>query len=202
MAKDELDLFLTALENSTRREILKRLTLEESYALEISKWVGVSQQAINKQLDLLERARLISSAGLTPSSSGAPRKIYRPTNFSSIVIDYSRSFFEVKKYDLDYRYGIDVDEEESPDRVKGLVDELREVNQELDEIMMRRGELLARKDAVIMKINGRMAKEAGDNLLRAVISTFLETLDEDEVAEKLSMPPEVIRIVVQDFLKL
>ncbi len=200
MAKDDLDLFLSALENSTRREILKRLTLEESYALEISRWIGVSQQAINKQLEMLERARLISPAGLMPSSSGAPRKIYRPTNFSSIIIDYSRSFFEVKKYDLE-----GVPEEDGKDEnasVKELVEELRNVNRKLDEMMRERAGLLSKKDSIIMNINSKIAREASDNLLRAVVSNFLETLDEEEVAERLSVPPEVVRIVVSDFLKL
>ncbi|AKA49626.1 hypothetical protein IX51_11510 [uncultured archaeon] len=200
MVKDDLDLFLTALENSTRREILKRLTLEESYALEISKWIGVSQQAINKQLDLLEKSRLISSAGLMPSNSGAPRKIYRPTNFSSIIIDYSRSFFEVKKYELDF--DLEENRENESSTVKELIGELKDVNEKLDDIMKKRTELLSRKDSIIMNINSRIAREASDNLLRAIISTFLETLDEEETADRLSMPPEVVKIVVSDFLKL
>lgn len=200
MEKDDLDLFLTALENSTRREILKRLTLEDSYALEISRWIGVSQQAINKQLEMLERARLVNPVGMMPSSSGAPRKIYRPTNFSSIVIDYSKSFFEVKKYDIEVEN--EITNRGDNGSVKGLVDDLREVNNELDDLMNQRMLLLAKKDSIIMKINNRISRENGDNLLRSIVSSFLETLNEDLVAEKLSVPPEVVRIVVSDFLKL
>lgn len=200
MAKDDLDIFLTALENSTRREILKRLTLEESYALEISRWIGVSQQAINKQLEMLERANLISPAGIAPSSSGAPRKIYRPTNFTSIVMDYSRSFFEVKKYDLGFQ---DTEEEEEGEKsVRSLVEELKDVNDELDSMMNKRMRLLARKDSIVRRLNSRISREAGDSLLRSVISIFRETLDEDEVARRLSMPPDVVRIVISEFLKL
>lgn len=200
MTQDELDILLTALENSTRREILKRLTLEESYALEISRWIGVSQQAINKQLEMLERARLISSDGLRPSSSGAPRKIYKPTNFSSVVLDYSRSFFEIKKYDLNY----DPDGEDGicEGSVKELVDELRDVNEKIDDLMQKRVHLLAKKDSIVMKLNNKLSREASDNLLRAVISNYLETLNENLVAQRLSMPPEVVRIVISEFLKL
>lgn len=200
MASDDLSLFLTALENQTRREILKRLIQEESYALEISKWVGVSQQAINRQLELLEKAQLISSSGLTPSSGGAPRKIYRPTNFSTIVIDYSRSFFEIKRYELDY--GSEEKQDDSRKTVKELMEELQDVNGKLDRMMRERAKLLARKDSIAQKINSRVAMEASDNMLRSVISIFLETLDEDEVAEKLSVSPDVVRIVISDFLKL
>lgn len=200
MEKDDLDLFLTALENSTRREILKRLTLEESYALEISKWVGVSQQAINKQLDLLEKARLVDPVGIMPSSSGAPRKVYRPTNFSSIIIDYSRSFFEIKKYDHDF------DTSELPDNetknVKDLVNDLREVNERLDDLMSERMMLLAKKDSIVMSLNNRLSREGSDNLLRGIITLFLETLSEESVAQKLTVPIEVVKIVISDFLKL
>jgi len=48
---DDIDLFISAIENSTRREIIRMLTqLERSYALELSKSIGLSQQAILKQL--------------------------------------------------------------------------------------------------------------------------------------------------------
>lgn len=200
MEKDDLDLFLTALENSTRREILKRLTLEDSYALEISKWIGVSQQAINKQLDLLEKARLIDPVGIMPSSSGAPRKVYRPTNFSSIIIDYSRSFFEIKKYSHDF------DKSEIPDTasksVKELVEDLREVNNRLDDVMRERMMLLAEKDDIVMSLNNRFSMEGSDNLLRGIIISFLETLNEETVAQRISVPIEVVKIVISDFLKL
>jgi Predicted transcriptional regulators len=51
---EELWSILMALENSTRREMLKTLANYDSYGLELSRMIGVSQQAINKQLDILE----------------------------------------------------------------------------------------------------------------------------------------------------
>ena len=78
MTDSNLDEFVSAILNNTRREILKCLTLDESYALQISRLVGISQQAVIKQLDLLERANLIESVGTFPSELGASRKIYRP----------------------------------------------------------------------------------------------------------------------------
>ena len=81
-----------ALENNTRREMLKTLANDDSYALELSKLIGVSQQAINKQLDLLEKLGLISSAGMKISTIGPPRKVYKSSGFSTIIIDYSKNF--------------------------------------------------------------------------------------------------------------
>lgn len=59
MIGDGVDDFIAALENETRRQIIKRLLETESYALEISRIVGVSQQAIMKHFDILERANLV-----------------------------------------------------------------------------------------------------------------------------------------------
>ncbi|WP_175266638.1 ArsR family transcriptional regulator [Acidiplasma cupricumulans] len=53
--EDDLWTLLNILENNTRRELLKMLANYDSYALELSKAMGISQQAINKQLDILEK---------------------------------------------------------------------------------------------------------------------------------------------------
>lgn len=199
MIDDSVENFIAALENSTRRGILKRLIFDESYALEISRWIGVSQQAINKQLELLERAKLISSVGTVPSNSGAPRKVYRPTGFSTLVIDYSRSFFEVKRVNIDY------DEESNPQRLsdnKELFDELSKVNVSIDKLMKERTELVKKKDAVISILHQRIADLPYENLTKNLLIDYLETLDIRKVSEKSGIPAEIVADIVNRFIEL
>ena len=199
MIDDSVENFIAALENSTRREILKRLIFDESYALEISRWIGVSQQAINKQLEMLERAKLISSVGIIPSTSGAPRKVYRPTGFSTLVIDYSRSFFEVKRTDIDY------DEEtvrENHSDNRDLFIELSEVNSSIEELMKKRTELVKKKDAVISVLHQRIADVSGDNMTKNILIDYLETLDVKKVSQNTGIPEEIIAGIVNRFIEL
>jgi len=69
-----IDELLSAIENQTRREILKRLVEGRHYALQLAKDLRVSQQAIVKHLDVLEKSKIIKKAGMEKSEMGAPRK--------------------------------------------------------------------------------------------------------------------------------
>lgn len=199
MIDDSVENFIAALENSTRREILKRLIFDESYALEISRWIGVSQQAINKQLELLERANLISSVGTVPSTSGAPRKIYRPTGFSTLVIDYSRNFFEVKRINVDYGKE---HEEIEPSNNKELFIDLSRINKSIDELMDKRTDLLKKKDAVIAGLHQRISELHSDNLTKNLLIDYLETRDVKKVSRKSGIPVEIVAGIINRFIEM
>ena len=57
----DLDDLLSMVENPTRRRILEALVAEPRYPLQLSKELGVSQQAVMKNLTLLERHGLVMS---------------------------------------------------------------------------------------------------------------------------------------------
>jgi ArsR family transcriptional regulator len=196
MENDDLDDIISALLSSTRREILKMLTVDDSYALEMSRWLGVSQQAINKQLEMLERAKLISSAGFVPSSEGASRKIYRPSGFSTITIDYSRNFFEIKRMELDYseRQG-----EASERDNRDLLADLERINRNIDDLMAKRTELLNEKDEILESLHERVSQRATSPMERNILLSYLDSLSSEETAEKLGIPVEFVRSVVSRF---
>ncbi|MEM0139040.1 MAG: ArsR family transcriptional regulator [Ferroplasma sp.] len=189
---DELWNILMALENNTRREMLKTLANYESYGLELSKMIGVSQQAVNKQLDILEKLGFISTSGSIPSSMGAPRKIYRSTGFSTIIIDYSKNFINIKKTEIDY----------APQDIGGnsqeLIDSLKRVNDEISKIDRERNSLIARKDT----ITGRLKEMASEYspFYRKVINEYIDTLDMNKVADDTGIPAAVVKSIIEKFL--
>ncbi len=191
--EDELWEILMALENNTRREMLKTLANDDSYALELSKLIGVSQQAINKQLDLLEKLGLISSAGMKISTIGPPRKVYKSSGFSTIIIDYSKNFMNIKKMDINYdnEYSISGNNSE-------LLDELETTNRSIDEIDRKRSELIKTKDEIIEKLKNNLSKY--DEFYRKIITDYIETLDTGAVAVNTGLPEEIIRHIVSAFI--
>jgi predicted transcriptional regulator len=196
MENDDLDDIISALLNSTRREILKMLTIDDSYALEMSRWLGVSQQAINKQLEMLEKAKLISSAGFVPSSEGASRKIYRPSGFSTITIDYSRNFFEIKRMGLDYS---EREWETSKRDNQDLLDDLARINRNIDDLMAKRTELLNEKDEILESLHERVSQRANSPIERNILLSYLESMSTEETAVKLGIPVDFVRSVVSRF---
>lgn len=200
MIDEEILALISAIENNTRREILRGLILDQSYALQISRWIGVSQQAINKQLDLLEKANLILPAGFMPSASGAPRKIYKPTGFSTLVADYSRNYIEVKRFELPGS-----DQEEKRERLNispaELIKKLDSTNKLLDKIMEDRIKLVEKKDHLLGELHEFIYRIAPDDLTRNVLFEYCDSLDPEYVGRKFNIPVSIVMQIVENYLK-
>ncbi|WP_337860706.1 ArsR family transcriptional regulator [Ferroplasma sp.] len=189
---DDLWSILLALENNTRREMLKTLSNYDSYALELSRMVGVSQQAINKQLEILEKLGLISTDGSVPSIMGPPRKIYKSMGFSTIIIDYSKNFMSIKKMDFNYAK-TDVEGTNSD-----LINEIKNLNRDIEEIDRTRNLMSAKKDAIIGKLKERAA--GYDNFYRKIINEYLETMDVSIVGRNTGIPNEMVVKIIEKFM--
>ncbi len=190
---NDIDTLLSIMENSTRRAILKKLLMEESYGLEISKSLGISQQAINKQLEILEHANLILSMGVTPSSIGPPRKVYRPTGFSTLVIDYTPTFIQVSKFDLTERNEPSIQNEVTIERIK-------EINEKMDALMKERQSLVEEKNNIIQLLRKNVVERVKEGFIRQILIEYLETLNEEEVSRTTGIPVEIVGKIVDDFL--
>ncbi|HLH86310.1 MAG TPA: helix-turn-helix domain-containing protein [Thermoplasmataceae archaeon] len=198
MFDQETDALIDALLNSTRREILRRLLLDQSYAFQISKILGLSQQAINKQLELLERANLISMTGFVPSSSGAPRKIYRPTNFSTLIVDYSPNFIDVRRY----RIPIETQRVESRmDEPARLIADLRMVNSRLDAIMEERTQLINEKDRILGSLHRMINEMEADDFTKSVLLEYVDTLDAGSVSKRFGISQEIVQRMIEIYLR-
>jgi predicted transcriptional regulator len=198
MTDEDIDTLISAFMNGTRREILRRLILDQSYALEISKWVGVSQQAIYKQLDLLEKANLVSSVGTFPSTEGASRKLYRPTNFSILITDYSRNFIDVRKYDLPFDDG---ENKAATDRPTAeLLKSLSDLNSKLDDLMKKRITLLKEKDDVVGALHSHIGGLTAANIVKSILWEYVDTGDPTAVAKKFDVTASYVMSVVESYL--
>ncbi len=191
---DDIDTLLSILENSTRRSILRQLLIEDSYGLELSKSLGISQQAINKQLEILEKANMILSMGTVPSSFGPPRKVYRPTGFLSVVIDYTPSFIQVAKYTL----------EAPKERESGLDNSLkriRSINSDMEKLILKRQELLEEKNQIVQNMRNKINSEVKQQFARRILLDYIDSMDEARVAEELDVPIEIVQGIIDTFFE-
>lgn len=96
---DHLDATFAALADPTRRAILARLTLGETTVMELAKPFAMSQPAISKHLQVLERAGLISRGR---SAQRRPCRI-EPGAFAEATgwLDGYRQFWENRFQHLD-----------------------------------------------------------------------------------------------------
>jgi len=93
LKEKELDSVLQVIENPVRRMIIKRLSEEPCYALQLSKELGLGQPLVAKHLSVMERAGLVNSA-TERSPSGPARKKYSLAKSISITMDVAPHLFK------------------------------------------------------------------------------------------------------------
>lgn len=94
----DLDQILSVIENPTRRMILRKLSTDTNYPLQLSRELNISQQAIMKHLKVLEKAGFVTSFEERSDKGGPPRKIYEPKRKFSIRIDIGPNTYDEKVY--------------------------------------------------------------------------------------------------------
>jgi len=93
MKQRELDSVLQVIENPVRRRIIKRLSQEASYALQLSKELGLGQPLVAKHLAIMEEAKLVTSV-MEHSDSGPNRRRYSLAKSISITMDVAPHLFK------------------------------------------------------------------------------------------------------------
>ncbi len=92
MSSDEVDSILTILENPVRRKIIKRLSEEPSYPLQLAKELSLTQQLVAKHLALMEEAGVVKSSW-RESPQGPRQRVYLLDKTVSITLDLAPHLF-------------------------------------------------------------------------------------------------------------
>ena len=164
----DIDMILNMVSNPTRRRILETLTKGPSYPLQLSREIGVSQQAIMKNLDLLERNGMVISHQVS-STMGPSRAVYEPTTEFTVVIDMRKCMFSagVKEESTE--------EEEIPET--GTLEELRSqiarMDEEIEELERRRSSLINRRQNMISFAMSMLDGDGFTNLHRDLMYRML-----------------------------
>lgn len=141
----DIDTILSMVSNPTRRRILEALVREPCYPLQLSKQIGVSQQAIMKNLDLLEKNGMVISHQAT-SNIGPTRAMYTPTTEFTIVIDMRNKMFATNMIEEEE---YTQEEELETETVESVRDQLREIDQHIDALEKERLALIRKREQLI-----------------------------------------------------
>lgn len=139
---DDLDTLLSLVENPTRRRILESIVKEPSYPLRLSKELGVSQQAVMKNLALMENNGLVVSYKES-STMGPDRTLYVPNTEFTLVVEMHRSMFSAKVIGPGEDWGDvpDMSSEEASRRIQEIDERLEEIDRERAALVSERNGL-------------------------------------------------------------
>jgi predicted transcriptional regulator len=98
--KPELNSLFLQLGNPVRRKIIKRLSQQPSYPLELSKEMGLGQQLIASHLIEMEKNGIVGSS-IKTSPRGPNRRVYMLKKNLSIKVDFGPHLYNEKSVSLD-----------------------------------------------------------------------------------------------------
>jgi predicted transcriptional regulator len=169
----DLDSILLAIENPVRRKIIRRLSKQPSYQLQISKELGFSQQLVAKHLDAMEGTGLVSSL-MEDSPHGPRRREYLLNKSISLSIDFAPNLFRARLFSFD------APETESGGDPNELFRSLSDISQRPDESTKTRP-----LGSLISEIDKRLANIQDE---RSVL-LYVRHLAMKEVAKAISGMP-------------
>lgn len=210
MEKNELDSLLQVMENPVRRRIIKRLSQEPGYALQLSKELGLGQPLVAKHLAIMERAGLVTST-MEESSTGPRRKRYSLAKSISITMDLAPNMFLERGFAIGgqkqsshptseqfrQRVAKATKGSKESERLRLLADVLKEVDDRMAEMQEERLELLeVRNEAMrqAAKIAVRLELDK-----RRVLFHILE--QHDRIAERISESLNLREFSVREILE-
>ncbi len=208
-----LDELLAVLGNPLRREILSRIAQETHYPLQLSKELGVSQQAIMKHLQVLRKYHLVRCTDQKSNTLGPPRKCYVGTGQFSIRIDFGPSALETRLIRVKARTeeaapaGLDGEFQHAlelgtaADRLRAFRDTVSKINQEVSSLEDRRMALIALKQQVLKQASAEIAAASPDYRERRLLYLVTEnpSTPVDEMAVLLNMQREALARFLRDF---
>ena len=161
---DDIDELLSIIENPTRRRILEYLTREPAYPLQLSKELGISQQAVMKNLALMEHTGMLTRY-TEQSSMGPTRNVYVPNQQFTIMIDLHDNMFSARLITSDG----ESTEETHIEGTQEAFERLGELDKRIEELDRERAELLNERSRLISTVRHE-----------------IRSMDEGEEKEKLS----------------
>jgi ArsR family transcriptional regulator len=203
---DNIDLLLEVLGNDTRRRILQLLADEPRYFIQLSKDLGVSQQAVLKHLELLEKNGFVTSFEGESEYAAPKRKYYQLNRSCLLAIGITKDAVQFAFHDIPQESVkskpqqlnefkslqhklLDLEREHDPSRILNISDSLlKEINAKLTELANTEIALLSLKQRITRTAHEAIRNAIDEDLQRQILySTIGEERrpDVDQLSEML-----------------
>ena len=194
----DLDILLSMVENPTRRKILESLVKEPHYPLQLSKELGISQQAVMKNLNMLEKNGMVASYQVS-SSIGPMRTVYEPSSEFTLVIDMRNGMFSARMIEPSK------EEDEGFENVKmeGLKktrQTISEIDTKIEELNKERSKLIREREKVIGTAMNTISDAGCGYSHRNLMYEILNEPDRsmEQLSEDLNARPDVVKDLIND----
>ena len=186
----DLDVLLSMIENPTRRKILESLVKMPRYPLQLSKELGISQQAVMKNLSVLEKNGMVVSYRES-SSIGPERTVYEPNSEFTLIVDMRSGMFSARMVEpKGEREDVDVD------NLKEMRSKVIDIDNELEQLEKRYSELMREKESIIASVISKQDGYAQKSLAYEILDAPKKTVE--ELSKDLNARTDVVKEMIDD----
>ncbi|MEM2969106.1 MAG: ArsR family transcriptional regulator [Candidatus Bathyarchaeia archaeon] len=204
----QIDAILTAIENPIRRRIIKRLSQEPSYPLEIAKELGIGQQLVAAHLAMMERYGIVSSS-LEDSPYGPKRRLYFLNRSACVTISFGPHLYNEQVFAFeslpnnlprDYEALLRrISESEQTESLENLAKLIADIDKEIAEIENEKTALLYIRNLAMKKVADIFNAQARSTVEKRILYFLLDEKCED--IEKISTDLNLREAVIRETLK-
>ena len=186
----DLDVLLSMIENPTRRKILESLVKMPRYPQQLSKELGISQQAVMKNLSVLEKNGMVVSYRES-SSIGPERTVYEPNSEFTLIVDMRNGMFSARMVEpKGERKDVDVD------NLKEMRSKVIDIDNELEQLEKRYSELMREKESIIASVISKQDGYAQKSLAYEILDAPKKTVE--ELSKDLNARTDVVKEMIDD----
>ena len=206
-----IDILLKAIENPIRRKIIKRLSQESSYPLELAKEIGEAQQLVTSHLTILEKAGIVGST-IVASPFGPNRRSYFLRQSGYISLSFGPHLFGEQLFDFqslpstlsnqatDFTKRItEIKESSSKSKIEQLSGLLKDIDNKLFEIDCEKTVLLFIRNLAMKHASQELQSQEKSHDERRILHYILDrqTTNIESISKALNLKESLVRLLLE-----
>ncbi|MCW3996556.1 MAG: ArsR family transcriptional regulator [Candidatus Bathyarchaeota archaeon] len=206
----EIDTLLTIVQNPIRRKIIRRLSQEASYPLEIAKEIGVGQQLVTTHLALMEREGFVQS-NMESSPLGPNRRLYFLKQSAYLTVCFGPHLYDEKYFTfealpnklskdaIDFLGRIDKIQEKKPSNsIEPWADLIADIDKKMAILDDEKAVLLYIRNLAMKQANKALHLEKTTHDERRILQYILDeqTINIENISQTLNLRESLVREIL------
>jgi predicted transcriptional regulator len=207
----QTNLKLKAIENPIRRKIIKRLSQEPSYPLELAKEIGEAQQLITSHLSILEKAGIVGSS-VSASPLGPNRRSYFLKQSSYISISFGPHLFNEQFLNFEalpdklssqatnfMKRISEIQKDTQESKIEPFSCLLKDVDEKLAELEVEKIVLLFIRNLAMKQASEELETLQKNHNEKRILHYILDERNRDieNIAQSLNLKESIVRIAIE-----
>jgi predicted transcriptional regulator len=206
-----IDLMLKAVENPVRRKIIKRLSQEPSYPLELAKEIGEAQQLVASHLLILEKAGIVGS-NMVASPVGPNRKSFYLKESGYLTLSFGPHLFNEQFLNFQalppalssqatnfMKRLTDIDKRSTESKIEPFSCLLKDIDNKLADLEREKTVLLFVRNLAMKHATKNLENQDKTHDERRILHYILNerTTDIESISQALNLKESMVRLILE-----